>query len=108
MLHAAVYVRKRLMPRRRPSTVPSMLRSTYQDSDLIPLAQEVRAAQLPPVAERRRIRSSAGVPVREAAATLGVAPMTLLRWEHGASTPRRENALAYARLLDALRSAVPS
>ncbi len=74
--------------------------------DLRRLAQEVRDAQLPPVPERHRIRSRAGVTVREGAAAVGVAPMTFLRWEHGTSTPRRSHALAYAQFLAALRSVV--
>ncbi len=82
--------------------------SRYADLDLTQLAQEVRSAQLPPVPERQRIRAAARVTVREAAAAVGVAPMTFLRWEHGTSTPRRRHALAYVRLLAALRSAVAS
>ncbi len=82
--------------------------TTLQHVDLPQLAEEVRAAQLPPVAERQRIRRTAGVTVREAAAAVGVSPMTLLRWEHGTRCPRRRHALAYGRLLAALDAAVTS
>ena len=74
--------------------------------DPLALAEEVRAAKLPPVSERRSVRDAAGVTVREAAAAIGVSPMTFLRWEHGEATPRRRHAAAYASLLAALRDAV--
>ncbi|MDP9409170.1 MAG: hypothetical protein M3P70_01500 [Actinomycetota bacterium] len=46
--------------------------------------------------------------IREAAGALDVAPMTFLRWELGTSTPRRANAIAYARFLTTLKQALRS
>jgi DNA-binding transcriptional regulator YiaG len=40
--------------------------------------------------------------MREMAAVLGVHVMTLQRWEKGVITPRGENAIAYADLLERL------
>lgn len=39
------------------------------------------------------------------ALVLKVSPMTVLRWEHGTTEPRLENAIAYRQLLDALHEA---
>lgn len=69
------------------------------------LAEQVRAAQLPSPAMRRTIRRGAGVSLAEVASELGVATVTVLRWERGTSVPRREHAIAYRQLLDALREA---
>ncbi len=66
------------------------------------LVREIEAAQLPPPARRRRIRESAGVSLREAAATLDVAVMTFRRWESGRVEPRRASAIRYRQMLDAL------
>jgi DNA-binding XRE family transcriptional regulator len=65
------------------------------------LVSRVRAAQLPSVAVRRRIRRRANASLRDMGLSLGVSPMTVLRWEQGTSEPRLENAIAYRRLLDA-------
>lgn len=70
---------------------------------MIALAERVRAAQLPSPAVRRSIRLSAGVTLAEIGAELGVTPVTVLRWERGTCEPRRERAVAYRQLLDALR-----
>lgn len=69
------------------------------------LISRVRASQLPTPAVRRTIRRRAGAPLREMGKALGVSPMTVLRWEQGATEPRLENAIAYRRLLDALQEA---
>lgn len=69
------------------------------------LAALVRGTRLPEPAARRQIREAAGVTLREAAAACGVTPMALLHWERGTVRPRRENAVAYATLLTALRRA---
>jgi len=70
--------------------------------DVEELVGQLREARLPSPATRRRIREEAGVTLREAAAVLGVHPVTVLRWEHGRVPPRRENATAYKRLLRTL------
>lgn len=54
----------------------------------------------------RRIRTQAGISLREAANAVGTAPSTLYRWEIGACIPRSTAALAWAELLDALTPAV--
>ena len=69
------------------------------------LVGRVRAAQLPSVAVRRKIRRRAKDSLRDMGRSRGVCPMTVLRWEHGTSEPRLENAIAYRRLLDALDEA---
>lgn len=69
------------------------------------LADKVRAAKLPPPAVRRTIRRTAGVTLIEVAAELGVSDVTVLRWERGSAEPRRDRAIAYRRLLDALQEA---
>jgi transcriptional regulator with XRE-family HTH domain len=69
------------------------------------LVDRVRAAQLPPPAERRRIRLHAKVSLAEVAEELQVTPVTILRWEQGTFEPRRDRAIAYRRLLDALLAA---
>jgi DNA-binding transcriptional regulator YiaG len=71
-----------------------------------PLAHRVRAAQLPPPDERRRIRLAAGVTYAEIAAELEVSAVTAMRWEQGAATPRRHRAIAYRQLLEQLQKAV--
>jgi DNA-binding transcriptional regulator YiaG len=69
------------------------------------LVARVREGRLPPPEQRRDIRASAGVSLREMAAALGVTPMTVLRWERGEVRPATGNAVAYRRLLHALRGA---
>lgn len=70
------------------------------------LTDRVRAAQLPPPAERRAIRQAARTSLSDVAAELGVSPMSVLRWERGESAPRLDHAIAYRRILDGLRDAV--
>jgi DNA-binding transcriptional regulator YiaG len=55
---------------------------------------------------RQQIRKEARVPLREMAASLNVAPMTLQRWERGVATPRLDHAVSYRRLLDELEAAL--
>jgi DNA-binding transcriptional regulator YiaG len=74
----------------------------WKDRIVMTLVEKVRAAQLPPPAVRRRIRCDAGVTLAEMAAELNVTPVTVLRWEQG-TEPRRDRAIAYRGLLDALR-----
>ncbi|MGJ5831420.1 helix-turn-helix domain-containing protein [Streptomyces ossamyceticus] len=63
------------------------------------LAARVRAARLPEPGERAKIRSQAGVTLRDFAQTLGVSQMTMSRWERGEAEPRLEKRVAYALLL---------
>src|SRR5687768_4809439 len=86
----------------RSATIRTVAKHRSADGAIIQLAQEVRWAQLPSPAECRRIRIAAGVSLREAAAPIGVDAMTLWRWENGRARPRREHAMRYRKLLDAL------
>lgn len=63
------------------------------------LAERVRAAQLPPPAERIRIRQTAHVTLEHFAHELRVSPMTVSRWERGETEPRLEQRVMYALLL---------
>lgn len=69
------------------------------------LLSQLRAAQLPPPARRRRIRESAGASLRDLGDELGVAAITVWKWENGETTPRRDNAIAYRKLLEKLERA---
>ncbi|SFK37258.1 helix-turn-helix domain-containing protein [Geodermatophilus ruber] len=69
------------------------------------LVDSIKAAQLPPPAVRRRIRTDARVSLADLAAELQVSPVTVHRWERGIVAPRRERAIAYRDLLEALRDA---
>jgi transcriptional regulator with XRE-family HTH domain len=72
---------------------------------ILRLANEVRAAKLPSPATARRIREEAGVSIRDAAKALDVDPITVIRWEHSRTKPRREHARRWRELLDALEGA---
>ena len=69
------------------------------------LVESLKAGQLPSPSLRRAIRLSAGVSLREVGEELGVTAMTILRWERGDADPRRDRAIAYRLLLDALQDA---
>ncbi|MCZ4509963.1 helix-turn-helix transcriptional regulator [Streptomyces sp. ActVer] len=63
------------------------------------LAGRVRAGQLPPPAERARIRQAAGVTLEHFAGVLRVSQMTVSRWERGETEPGLDQRVMYARLL---------
>jgi DNA-binding transcriptional regulator YiaG len=67
------------------------------------LADELRQAELPSPRKRRAIREDAGASLRDVAAVLDTSPETIRRWE-SKTTPRREHAIAYRNLLDALEA----
>lgn len=69
------------------------------------LAGRVRAAQLPPPAERLRIRQAAGVTLEHFAKALRVSQMTVSRWECGETKPGLDQREAYARLLREIAAA---
>lgn len=71
-----------------------------------PLAARVRDAQLPPPAERKRIREESRASLRVIGAELDVSPMTVSRWERGECEPGFDHAVRYGRLLRRLRAAV--
>lgn len=58
--------------------------------------------RLPEPRLRRLIRESARVSLREVAATLGVSPSAVSRWETGQRKPRAAAMRRYVRLLDQL------
>jgi DNA-binding transcriptional regulator YiaG len=72
---------------------------------LADLVAQVREAKLPSAKHRKRIRKAAGVSARDMARLLEVDTMTVLRWEKGETTPTRQHAIAYRRLLEALEEA---
>jgi DNA-binding transcriptional regulator YiaG len=71
-------------------------------ANLDDLAEELRSERLPPPSVRRRLREDAGLSLRQAAAYMGVAKMTVARWEQGRVKPRRAHARLYRKFLDAL------
>lgn len=80
------------------------------ESGVSPLADLVRAAQLPEPAERRRIRQAAGLSLKRVGEALGVSESAIWHWENGTAGqgPALENAAAYRKLLDELAAAVAS
>lgn len=69
----------------------------------MPLIQRIRAAKLPPPAERRAIRERAGVSRQEIADELGVSASSVQWWEDpNGFTPRAARAIKYRRLLEQL------
>jgi DNA-binding transcriptional regulator YiaG len=70
------------------------------------LARRIRAAKLPPPAERARIRREARITLREFAQVLGVTTTTVYRWEIGDADPKTDHAVAYADLLNKVRQAL--
>ncbi|MEJ7772532.1 MAG: hypothetical protein WKF51_11575 [Geodermatophilaceae bacterium] len=74
------------------------------------LVEKIRAGQLPPPYVRESIRRTAGASYAEmgAAMTPPVTGVTVWRWEQGKAVPRRDHAIAYRQLLDALRELVAS
>ena len=71
------------------------------------LEAEVRASRsLPIPLEARRLREKAGVSVTEMAHLLGVDRNTLARWETGRCLPTRQNAVRWAKAVDAIRRGI--
>lgn len=78
-----------------------MVNMTTAADDLV---ERVRLRQqLPPPRVRKAIREAHGVTQAELATALGVSRQTLIHWEQGHRSPRRESAEKYARLLLALQ-----
>jgi transcriptional regulator with XRE-family HTH domain len=69
------------------------------------LAEVRQELALPAPGVAREIRQAAGVSQARLAAELGVAELTVARWEGGARTPRGDMRRRYARLLAELDEA---
>ena len=70
------------------------------------LAELLRAGQLPPLAERRRIRIQSGASLRRMGEEIGVTATAVHRWEKGIDNPSLENAVRYRLLLDQLAALI--
>ena len=68
--------------------------------ELLDQARSRRKLPLP--AERRRIRETAGISLRDVAAAVGVSHAAVANWEAG-GMPRGKPRAAYVRLLDELK-----
>ena len=66
------------------------------------LARRRRSRTLPPPAVRRLLRARAGISIRQLAATIGVSPAAVSRWETGLRTPRGTALETYSAALDRL------
>ncbi|GAA2446115.1 telomere-associated protein Tap [Streptomyces macrosporus] len=67
-----------------------------------------RPNELPPPAERKRLRTAAGVTQGELADVFGVRRETVAGWETGRSEPRPPKREAYARLLEGWAARYPA
>ncbi|POG43193.1 transcriptional regulator [Streptomyces sp. ZL-24] len=67
-----------------------------------------RRSDLPPPAERERLRKAGRYTQQEVADALGVTRATLVNWESGKTEPRPPARAAYARLLDGLAARHPA
>ncbi|WP_331766884.1 telomere-associated protein Tap [Embleya sp. NBC_00896] len=72
------------------------------------LAQAAAEDDLPPPAERERLRKVARLTQKQVADALEVARETVVAWEKGRSEPRSPQRQAYARLLDGLAARYPT
>ena len=59
--------------------------------------------ELPPPAERRRLRRKTGVSTLDIARALGVTPQAVGAWERGERTPSRELLPRYLEILRIVR-----
>ncbi|MFI0941363.1 telomere-associated protein Tap [Streptomyces sp. NPDC021020] len=72
------------------------------------LLEQVPADDLPPSAERKRLREAAGLSQGQVAAALGTRRETVGSWEAGLREPRPPQRAAYARLLEGLAARFPA
>jgi transcriptional regulator with XRE-family HTH domain len=76
------------------------MKDTPAERSLDGLLLEVRLARsLPPPAMRRALRLRAGLTQQDVAYLLGVARVSVTRWESGEREPRRSEGARYAVLL---------
>ncbi|MFI0898337.1 telomere-associated protein Tap [Streptomyces sp. NPDC020983] len=72
------------------------------------LLEQVPSDDLPPPAERRRLREAAGLSQAQVAAALGTRREAVGNWEGGKTEPRAPQRAAYARLLEGLAARFPA
>ncbi|WP_439678200.1 telomere-associated protein Tap [Embleya sp. MST-111070] len=72
------------------------------------LLAQVAQGDLPPPAERSRLRTAAGLTQQRVADALGVRRDTIVSWEAGRTEPRPPQRQAYARLLRGLAERYPA
>ncbi len=65
---------------------------------------EIRQENLPPVAERRRLRAAAGLTGIELAVAMGVSPASVYAWETGRRAPAGLQRAAYIRALKTIKA----
>ncbi|MFG2508598.1 helix-turn-helix domain-containing protein [Streptomyces rubiginosohelvolus] len=79
-----------------------------EENSVEALLEEARlAAEMPPPAERFRLRESAGFSRAHIAATVGVGRSTIANWETGVSDPTPPARLPYLRILKGLAEIYP-
>ncbi|WP_031513161.1 telomere-associated protein Tap [Streptomyces sp. NRRL F-5123] len=71
------------------------------------LLEQVPSDDLPPSAERKRLREAAGLSQTQVATALGTRRETVGSWEAGLREPRPPQRAAYARLLEGLAARFP-
>nr|WP_237405183.1 helix-turn-helix transcriptional regulator [Streptomyces sp. SN-593] len=72
------------------------------------LLEQVPTDELPPPAERRRLREAAGLSQTQIATALGTRREAVGNWEAGRTEPRAPQRAAYARLLEGLAARFPA
>ncbi|MFE6530522.1 telomere-associated protein Tap [Streptomyces rochei] len=72
------------------------------------LLEQVAQNDLPPPAERRRLRDAAGLSQAQIAKVLDTRRETVASWESGRNEPRPPQRAAYARLLEKLAERFPA
>ncbi|MGW5355561.1 telomere-associated protein Tap, partial [Streptomyces sp. NPDC004031] len=72
------------------------------------LLEQVPSDDLPPPAERRRLREAAGLSQTQVATALGTRREAVGNWEGGRTEPRAPQRAAYARLLEGLAARFPA
>ena len=72
------------------------------------LLEQIPSDDLPPPAERRRLREAAGLSQSQVATALGTRREAVGNWEAGRTDPRPPQRAAYARLLEGLAQRFPA
>ncbi|MDX3069013.1 helix-turn-helix transcriptional regulator, partial [Streptomyces sp. ND04-05B] len=72
------------------------------------LLEQVAQDDLPPPAERKRLREAAGLSQTQVATATGTRREAVGNWESGRTEPRPPQRAAYARLLEGLAARFPA